>query len=62
MTGIVGYFDSVFDNENPVTLSTAPYSPPTHWKQTVFLLPDPISVNKGNVKDIVLFNNIMILF
>ncbi|XP_025423173.1 protein arginine N-methyltransferase 1-like [Sipha flava] len=49
MTGIVGYFDSVFDNENPVTLSTAPYSPPTHWKQTVFLLPDPISVNKGDM-------------
>lgn len=48
MTGIVGYFDSKFDNVNPVTLSTAPYSPPTHWKQTVFLLPDPICVNEGN--------------
>lgn len=61
MTGIVGYFDSIFDNENPVTLSTAPHSPPTHWKQTVFLLPDPIDVNKGNLKEIVFFNIIMIV-
>ncbi|VVC26565.1 Zinc finger C2H2-type,Protein arginine N-methyltransferase,S-adenosyl-L-methionine-dependent [Cinara cedri] len=49
MTGIVGYFDSIFDNENPVTLSTAPYCTPTHWKQTVFLLPTPIDVIEGNV-------------
>lgn len=48
MTGIVGYFDSRFDNSNPVILSTAPYSPPTHWKQTLFLLPDPVDVVKGN--------------
>lgn len=48
MTGIVGYFDSIFDNNKPVTLSTAPHSPPTHWKQTVFLLPDPIDVIEGN--------------
>lgn len=48
MTGIVGYFDSRFDNENPVNLSTAPYCPPTHWKQTVFLLADPIKVTEGN--------------
>lgn len=48
LTGIVGYFDSVFDNNKPVTLSTAPHSPPTHWKQTVFLLPDPIDVIEGN--------------
>lgn len=48
LTGIVGYFDSRFDNTNPVTLSTAPHCPPTHWKQTVFLLPDPINVIKGN--------------
>lgn len=48
MTGIVGYFNSRFDNDIPVTLSTSPYCPPTHWKQTVFLLPDPIEVNKGN--------------
>lgn len=47
MTGIVGYFDSIFDNENPITLSTAPYCIPTHWRQTVFLLPNPIDVIKG---------------
>lgn len=49
MTGIVGYFDSRFDNINPVILSTAPCCPPTHWKQTVFLLPDPINVKEGNL-------------
>lgn len=48
MTSIVGYFDSRFDNDNTVILSTAPNCPPTHWKQTVFLLPDPIDVNEGN--------------
>jgi len=48
MTSIVGYFDSRFDNNNTVILSTAPNCPPTHWKQTVFLLPDPIHVNEGN--------------
>jgi len=48
MTSIVGYFDSRFDNDNPVILSTAPNCPPTHWKQTVFLLHDPIDVNEGN--------------
>lgn len=49
MTSIVGYFNSIFDNNCPVTLSTAPQCPPTHWKQTIFLLPNPISVNEGNL-------------
>ncbi|CAI6351432.1 unnamed protein product [Macrosiphum euphorbiae] len=49
MTSIVGYFDSRFDNNNTVILSTAPNCPPTHWKQTVFLLPDPIDVNEGDL-------------
>ncbi|XP_050536017.1 protein arginine N-methyltransferase 3-like isoform X2 [Daktulosphaira vitifoliae] len=49
LTSIVGYFDSIFDNENPVILTTAPHSTPTHWKQTIFLLPNPINVNKGDV-------------
>lgn len=48
LTGIVGYFDSRFDNDNPVVLSTSPYCTPTHWKQTVFLLPDPFDVKEGN--------------
>lgn len=47
MTGIASYFDSRFDNKSPITLSTAPYCEPTHWKQTVFLLPDPIDVIEG---------------
>lgn len=49
LTGLVGYFDSRFDNDNPVVLSTSPYCTPTHWKQTVFLLPDPFSVKEGNI-------------
>ncbi|XP_050428105.1 protein arginine N-methyltransferase 3-like [Adelges cooleyi] len=51
LTSIVGYFDSIFENENSITMSTAPQSIPTHWKQTVFLLPDPINVTKGDILD-----------
>ncbi|OBZ71479.1 Ribosomal protein arginine N-methyltransferase rmt3 [Grifola frondosa] len=31
------------------SFSTGPASVPTHWKQTLFLLRDPISVNEGTV-------------
>ncbi|XP_011702607.1 PREDICTED: protein arginine N-methyltransferase 3 isoform X2 [Wasmannia auropunctata] len=49
LTAIIGYFDIFFDLENPVHFSTGPYSTPTHWKQTVFSLSEPISITEGEV-------------
>ncbi|XP_051503516.1 protein arginine N-methyltransferase 3-like isoform X2 [Myxocyprinus asiaticus] len=48
-TAIVGYFDIFFDKNcgNKVMFSTAPDCTKTHWKQTVFLLQSPISVQAG---------------
>jgi protein arginine N-methyltransferase 3 len=47
LTALVGYFDVFFDLPHAVSFSTSPLSKPTHWKQTVFLIPDPIPVKKG---------------
>ncbi|XP_018058218.1 PREDICTED: protein arginine N-methyltransferase 1 [Atta colombica] len=47
LTAIIGYFDIFFDLDNPVHFSTGPYSTPTHWKQTVFSLSEPISITEG---------------
>uniref|UniRef100_A0A1B6JFP7 type I protein arginine methyltransferase n=1 Tax=Homalodisca liturata TaxID=320908 RepID=A0A1B6JFP7_9HEMI len=49
LTCLVGYFDVFFDLPNPVTFSTSPMCKPTHWKQTVFLIQNPISVKQGEV-------------
>ncbi|XP_078109880.1 protein arginine N-methyltransferase 3 isoform X1 [Sander vitreus] len=48
-TAIVGYFDIFFDKgcSNKVMFSTGPQVTKTHWKQTVFLLERPISVQAG---------------
>lgn len=43
--GICLWFDVAFpinDNGDAVTLSTAPAAEPTHWKQTIILLPDHV--------------------
>lgn len=48
LTVIIGYFDVFFDLENPVHFSTGPHATPTHWKQTVFSLSEPISITEGN--------------
>ncbi|XP_046486951.1 protein arginine N-methyltransferase 3 [Neodiprion pinetum] len=47
LTAIVGYFDVFFDLDNPIQFSTGPHATPTHWKQTVFSLSEPISVTEG---------------
>jgi len=48
LTGILGWFDTFFDlSTSPVILSTSPRSEPTHWKQTVFYLPDKMPVVAG---------------
>lgn len=49
ITAIVGYFDTFFDMKNPVEFSTGPHVTPTHWKQTVFYLPEPFTVKEGQV-------------
>uniref|UniRef100_A0A3P9IU28 Protein arginine N-methyltransferase 3 n=1 Tax=Oryzias latipes TaxID=8090 RepID=A0A3P9IU28_ORYLA len=48
-TAIVGYFDIFFDKDcnNKVMFSTGPQVTKTHWKQTVFLLERPVSVQAG---------------
>ncbi|KAI4830183.1 hypothetical protein KUCAC02_001833, partial [Chaenocephalus aceratus] len=48
-TAIVGYFDIFFDKgcSNKVMFSTGPQATKTHWKQTIFLLEKPFSVQAG---------------
>lgn len=48
ITAFAGYFDTFFDLpvEN-VSFTTGPHGEPTHWKQTVFYLKDPVPVKKG---------------
>ena len=36
------------DNSEYELLSTSPHHERTHWKQNLFLLDDPVSVNAGN--------------
>ena len=36
--------------------STGPQAPPTHWKQTVFLLQRPVTVNKGSQYTVVVLH------
>ncbi|ESN94740.1 hypothetical protein HELRODRAFT_87604, partial [Helobdella robusta] len=45
--GFFGFFDTVFDLKNRVEFSTGPFEPETHWKQSIFLLAQPIPVCKG---------------
>lgn len=47
---IVGWFDVFFDRlKNPVKFTTSPYSWKTHWRQTVFYLPEPIKAKEGGI-------------
>jgi len=51
ITAIGGSFDTIFAQmlNNPVNLSTSPHTPPTHWKQTVFYLEEPIKAQKDEM-------------
>ena len=49
ITAIVGYFDTYFDLPNPVMFSTGPAVTPTHWKQTIFYMPQPIPVKVDQI-------------
>ncbi|KAA0193677.1 Protein arginine N-methyltransferase 3 [Fasciolopsis buskii] len=50
LDAFVGYFDVHFDENAPnqVSFSTSPTSHATHWKQTVFFLEKPITVETGD--------------
>lgn len=41
-------FTSRFCKENPVVLSTSPYTPKTHWSQTIFTFREPIAIASGD--------------
>lgn len=48
--GFVSWFDCDFSHgSSKIVLSTSPYKKQTHWKQTVFYLDTPISVNPGDI-------------
>ena len=50
MHAIVGGFDVTFNEDgDQLVLPTDPFSEPTHWKQTLFYLDQPLSVRKGDV-------------
>jgi len=50
MHAFIAWFDVEFSKcHKTVTISTAPSSPYTHWKQTVFYLEDLLSVSQGDV-------------
>ncbi|XP_077392911.1 protein arginine N-methyltransferase 2 [Festucalex cinctus] len=42
------YFKSLEEGGAPVELNTGPDSEPTHWKQTLFMLDEPVSVNAAD--------------
>jgi len=45
MHGFALWFDVQFDGCHPVTLDTSPSAAPTHWQQTVILLPSALLVS-----------------
>ena len=53
--GLVLWFDSLFTHgKEVVNLSTSPYSKATHWKQGLFYLKEPVTVNTGDSLDVIL--------
>ncbi|KAJ3218861.1 Protein arginine N-methyltransferase 3 [Dinochytrium kinnereticum] len=53
LTCLCGWFDILFQatgsDGNDVFFSTGPQATPTHWKQTMFLMKNPIQVQKGDI-------------
>lgn len=51
--GIVLWFDAGFTSrfckEKPVVLSTSPYTPKTHWSQTIITFREPVALALGNL-------------
>lgn len=49
ITAFVGYFDTFFDLPHAVHFTTGPHATPTHWKQVIFYIRDPVAVAAGEV-------------
>lgn len=48
MNSIVGFFDCFFElPEKNISFSTSPDSTPTHWKQVIFYIDEPVEVKIG---------------
>lgn len=48
-SGIITWFDCLFDNvKRRVRLSTSPYEPYTHWKNTIFYIDKAYHVKEGD--------------
>mmetsp|Transcript_17688 Transcript_17688/g.23413 ORF Transcript_17688/g.23413 Transcript_17688/m.23413 type:complete len:500 (+) Transcript_17688:248-1747(+) len=48
--GLVAYFECAFTQiHKPLGFSTAPFAQYTHWKQTIFYLPETLTVCEGEV-------------
>ncbi|XP_062862435.1 protein arginine N-methyltransferase 2 [Trichomycterus rosablanca] len=45
------FFNSLEEGGATLELNTGPYSEPTHWKQTLFMLDEPIGVEEGDRVD-----------
>lgn len=54
--GVVLWFETGFTNrfckETPAVLSTSPYTPSTHWSQTILTFRDPIAVGFGKEDEV----------
>ncbi|XP_055904636.1 protein arginine N-methyltransferase 1 [Eupeodes corollae] len=50
LTSLVGYFDAFFGGlPHTEKLSTSPLAEPTHWKQVVFFLEEPVNVKADEI-------------
>uniref|UniRef100_A0A2K6UBX8 Protein arginine N-methyltransferase 2 n=1 Tax=Saimiri boliviensis boliviensis TaxID=39432 RepID=A0A2K6UBX8_SAIBB len=43
------HFQSLQEGQPPQVLSTGPFHPTTHWKQTLFMMDDPVPVHTGDM-------------
>lgn len=47
ITAFVGYFDTFFDLPHAIHFTTGPHAVPTHWKQVIFYVREPVAVHAG---------------
>lgn len=49
LTGLIGWFDVLFELPNKVEFSTSPFGEPTHWKQVIFYIKNPTEMKCGDI-------------